>query len=123
LAWLVVSVALQITAAKTLGTVKRINETNKQSIAKKSNKIPYLYLFYLYLFFQKVFQSSNTFFKIQGFKKCKKKLKVIPRFGAHLKYWTFPTLPLFFPSGSSSSMPAHWPLANSVVPQNLNVPT
>lgn len=47
----------------------------------------------------------------------------IPYLGAHLKYWTLPTLPLFFPSGSSSSMPAHCPLANSVVPQNLNVPT
>lgn len=63
------------------------------------------------------------FLKFRFLKNLRKKLKFIPRFGAHLKYWTFPTLPLFFPSGSSSSTPAHWPLANSVVPQNLNVPT
>lgn len=39
-----------------------------------------------------------------------------------MKYRTPPTLPSFLPSGSSSSTPTHWPLANSVVPQNLSVP-
>lgn len=39
-----------------------------------------------------------------------------------MKYRTPPTLPSFLPSGSSSSTPTHWPLANSVVPQNRSVP-
>jgi hypothetical protein len=39
-----------------------------------------------------------------------------------MKYRTPPTLPSFLPSGSSSSTPTHWPLANSVVPQNRRVP-
>lgn len=40
----------------------------------------------------------------------------IPRPSSHWKYRTPATEPSFFPIGSSSTMPAHWPGANCVPP-------
>lgn len=55
--------------------------------------------------------------------KCKCRVPDLPCFIRQVKYWTPATEPSFFPSGLSSSTPAHRPPENSVLPQNRRVPT
>ena len=45
-----------------------------------------------------------------------------PYFGLQVKYLMPICEPSFFPVGSSSSTPAHWPAANSVVPPKRIIP-
>lgn len=53
----------------------------------------------------------------------KRRVPDLPCFMRQVKYWTPATEPSFFPSGLSSSTPAHRPPENSVLPQNRRVPT
>ena len=46
----------------------------------------------------------------------------LPCIGGHSKYDMPCILPSFLPAASSNSIPAHIPGANSVGPQNLNMP-
>lgn len=55
--WLVVSVVLQIAAAKPLGTVKRINKTNK-ALERKATE-------FIWFYSPKRFIPSNTSLKSQ----------------------------------------------------------